>query len=70
MSRIACFLIALAIAPAAAADPTSAKAGMCAAFKAVEKKARVADALLVTGLQAGVASRRRRPSRVIDMLRP
>jgi hypothetical protein len=46
MSRVACFFFALAIAPAAAADPTSAKAGMCAAFKAVEKKARVADGLL------------------------
>jgi hypothetical protein len=38
MSRVACFLIALVIAPAAAADSTSVNAGKCAALKAVAEK--------------------------------
>ena len=35
MSRVACFLIALAIAPAAAADSTSVNVGKCAFLKAI-----------------------------------
>jgi hypothetical protein len=40
MSRVACFLIALVIAPAAAADSTSTavNVGKCAALKAVAEK--------------------------------
>jgi hypothetical protein len=38
MSRVACFLIALVIAPAAAADSTSVNAGKCAALKVVAEK--------------------------------
>jgi hypothetical protein len=38
MSRVACFLIALAIAPAVAADSTSVNAGKCAFLKAFAEK--------------------------------